>query len=79
MCWVEVSICAMLLGCMTDEISTVAEAVMQYQGIWVAEADVLGRICLYAPSWKYELIRNRLAMCELLNYEMIVDLCYELS
>ena len=41
---------------------------------WVAEADVLGRMCLYAPFLKYELLRNRLAMCELLCCEMILDL-----
>ena len=45
---------------------------------WVVEADVLGRMCLYAPFLKYELLRNRLAMCELLSYEMIVDLCNKL-
>ena len=45
---------------------------------WVVEANVLGRMCLYAPFLKYELLRNRLALCELLSYEMIMDLCYEL-
>ena len=40
---------------------------------------MLGRICLYALLWKYELLRNRLAMCELMSYERILDLCYELS
>ena len=39
---------------------------------------MLGRMCLYAPFWKYELLRNRLTMCELLSYERILDLCYEL-
>ena len=45
---------------------------------WVAEADMLGQMCLYAPFLKYELLRNRLAMYELLSYEMIVDMCYDL-
>ena len=31
---------------------------------------VLDRMCLYAPIRKYELLRNRLAMCELLANEM---------
>ena len=44
----------------------------------VAEADVLGWMCLYAPFLKYELLKNRLAMCELSSYEMIVDFCNEL-
>ena len=35
-------------------------------------------MCLYAPFLKYELLRNMLAMCELLSYEMTVDLCDEL-
>ena len=39
---------------------------------------MLGRMYLYTPFWKYELLRNRLAMCELLSYERISDLCYEL-
>ena len=39
---------------------------------------MLGRMCLYVPFWKYELLRNKLAMCELLSYERILDLCYEL-
>ena len=45
---------------------------------WATEADVLGRMCLYASLWKYELLRNRPAMCELLSSETILDLCYEL-
>ena len=39
---------------------------------------MLGRVCLYALFWNYELLRNILAMCELLSYELILDLCYEL-
>ena len=45
---------------------------------WIAETDMLGRMYLCAPFLKYELLRNKLAMCELMRYEMIVDLCYEI-
>ena len=31
---------------------------------------VLDRMCLYAPIRKYELLRNKLVMCEWLNCEM---------
>ena len=46
---------------------------------WVAEADMLGQMCLYAPFLKYELLRNRLAICKRLSYKIIVDLCDELD
>ena len=68
----------MLLGCMTDEVSTVEVPRDAMPREWVAKADMLGRMCLYAPLLKYELLRNRLAMCELLSYKMKVDLCNEL-
>ena len=38
----------------------------------------LGRMYLYAPFWKYKLLKNRLAICELFSYERIFNLCYEL-
>ena len=70
---------------MTDEVSTVAcwvERVYMRHGDWVADrrgqhGGVLDRMCQYAPIQKYKLLRNRLAMCELLGYEMILKLRYE--
>ena len=35
----------------------------------VQHSCLLNRVCQYAPIWKYKLLRNRLAMCELLGYE----------
>ena len=39
--------------------------------------DMLDQMCQYTPMRKYKLLRNRLAICELLSYEMILELCYE--
>ena len=90
----DVSICTMLLDCMTDDVSTIAEPETQCHDIgllrptcwvgrvymhhvvrlherrrqhyceardaipwyWVAEADVLSRICLYAPFSNSDLL-----------------------
>ena len=38
---------------------------------------VLDQICQYAPIRKYKLLRNKLEMCELLGYKMILELCYK--
>ena len=96
----NVSICTILLGCMTDDVSTVAEPKTQCHDIgllrpmcwvrrvymhhvvklhdrrrqqccgakdampwyWVAEVDMLGRMCLYAPFWNNDLLSYELRM-----------------
>ena len=39
---------------------------------------LLDRMCLSAPIWKYELLINKLAMCEFLSCEMKLEWCYKL-
>ena len=73
----DVSICTIVVGLHDRRCRHCCGAKDAMPWEWVAEADVLARMCLYAPFWKYELLRNRLAMCELLSYERILDLCYE--
>ena len=83
-CWgqcvgLDVFKCTMLMGLHDIQRQHCWGAKDAIPWYWVAEAHLLGRMCLYAPFWKYKLLRNRLTMCELLNYELILDLCYKLG
>ena len=68
----------LLLGHITDNVSTVAEPKMQCHDNGLPRLTCwVGYVYIHYFGI-YELLRNRLAMCELLSYERILDLRYEL-